>query len=204
MMRSINPSSPPLKYSPNSSLSASSATIVASDLALGLMHVIFQKRIYDPEFVREFTNGSYLVRADTGKFLHGKDIGMKKENAYIIWHEPTDSYKAMRRSNVKEACLSGSFKVNGIECKPALHMLEDLTLQYTPKETSEISGVQEDLIIKLAEKIASTKNVVFYTHMGFTRTYHGDISLRGLISVASITGHVTTSFSSGYMPAVLN
>ena len=175
-----------------------------SAFALGLMHVIFQKRIYDPEFVREFTNGSYLVRTDTGKFLRGKDIGMKKENAYIIWHEPTDSYKVMRRSNVKEACLSGSFKVNGIECKPALQMLEDLTLQYTPKKTSEITGVQVDLIIKLAEKIATTKKVVFYTHMGFTRTYHGDISLRGLITVASITGHVTTSFSSGYMPAVLN
>jgi len=40
--------------------------------------------------------------------------------------------------------------------------------------------------------------------MGFTRTYHGDISLRGLISVASITGHITTSFSSGYMPPILN
>ena len=40
--------------------------------------------------------------------------------------------------------------------------------------------------------------------MGFTRTYYGDISLRGLASVASITGHVSTSFSSGYLPAVLN
>ncbi|MBY8992073.1 MAG: molybdopterin-dependent oxidoreductase, partial [Candidatus Lokiarchaeota archaeon] len=46
--------------------------------------------------------------------------------------------------------------------------------------------------------------VVFLTHMGFTRTYHGDISLRGVISVAAITGNVTTTVSSGYMPAALN
>ena len=175
-----------------------------SAFALGLMHVIFRKMIYDPEFIREFTNGSYLVRTDTGKFLRGKDIGIKNENTYIIWHEPTDSYKSMQKSNVKEASLSGSFKVNGIECKPALQMLKDLALQYTPKKTSEITGVQADIIIKLAEKIATTEKVVFYTHMGFTRTYHGDISLRGLITVASITGHVTTSVSTGYMPAVLN
>jgi anaerobic selenocysteine-containing dehydrogenase len=40
--------------------------------------------------------------------------------------------------------------------------------------------------------------------MGFTRTYHGDISLRGVISVAAITGNITTSVTSGYMPATLN
>lgn len=175
-----------------------------SALALGLMHVIFEKKIFNPEFTREFTNGPYLIRTDTRKFLRGKDIGEKKGNAYIIWHEPTNSHKLLRRSNVKDACLSGTYKVNGIECKPALQLLMELASQYPPNKTSEITGVEEDLIIKLAEKIATTKKVIFYTHMGFTRTYHGDISLRGLITVASVTRHVTTSFSSGYMPTILN
>ena len=40
--------------------------------------------------------------------------------------------------------------------------------------------------------------------MGFTRTYHGDISLRSMISLASITGNVITSFTSGNIPATLN
>jgi molybdopterin-containing oxidoreductase family molybdopterin binding subunit len=40
--------------------------------------------------------------------------------------------------------------------------------------------------------------------MGFTRTYHGDISLRGVISVAAITGNVTTAVTGGYVPATLN
>ena len=40
--------------------------------------------------------------------------------------------------------------------------------------------------------------------MGFTRTYHGDISLRGLGTVAALTGNVTATFKGGHLPAVLN
>lgn len=173
-------------------------------LALGLMNVIFQKKIYNREFILEHTNGPYLVRIDSGKLLRGKDIGEKKENAFIIWHEASNSYKILRRSNAMQASLIGTYNVNGIECKPVFQLLMDLASKYPLEKTAEITGVDVDLIIKLAEKISTTRNVKFYTHMGFTRTYYGDISLRGLISVASITGHVTTSFSSGYLPAVLN
>ena len=37
-----------------------------SALALGLMNVIFQNELYNIEFIREHTNGPYLVREDSG------------------------------------------------------------------------------------------------------------------------------------------
>ena len=175
-----------------------------SALALGIMNVIFQNDLHDKEYILEHTNGSYLVRTDTGKMLRGKDVDEKKTDAYMIWHEPSNSYKPMSRSNVKEASLTGTFSINGIECKPVVQLLIELTSIYTPQRTAGITGVDEDLIFKLAKRIANSKKVVFLTHMGFTRTYHGDISLRGVISVAAITGNVTTAVSSGYMPAALN
>lgn len=173
-------------------------------LALGLIRVIFQKKIFNREFILEHTNGPYLVRLDTGKLLRGKDIGERRPEAYIIWHKTSRTHKILRRSSVKEASLTGSYNINGIDCKPVFQLLLDLASDYTPEKTEEITGIKRDLIIKLAEKIGTTKKVTFYTHMGFTRTYHGDISLRGLITVASITGHITTSFSSGSLPPVLN
>jgi hypothetical protein len=136
--------------------------------------------------------------------LRGKDVGEKKPDAYMIWHDPSNTHKALRRKNVMEATLTGTYVINGIECKPVFQLLMDLASEYTPEKTAEITGVKKNLIIRLAEKIGTTKNVKFFTYMGFTRTYHGDISMRGLISVASITGHITTSFSSGYMPPILN
>jgi len=175
-----------------------------SALALGIMNVIFQNELYDEKFILERTNGPYLVRIDTGKLLRGKDVEEKKPEAYMIWHGPSNSHKVLRRKNVKEASLTGTYSINGTECKPVLQLLMDLASKYTPEKTAEITGVDSQLIIKLAKRIATAKDVTFLTHMGFTRTYHGDISLRGLISVASITGNVHTSFSSGYMPAALN
>ena len=173
-------------------------------LALGLMHTIFKKELYNSNFIRFETNGSYLVRIDNGKFLRGKDIGEKKANAFIIWDETSNTPKVLRRSTLKTAYLTGQYEVFGIKCKTALQMLMDLAKEYPPNITAEITGVSSKLIIKLAEKIATSDKVTFFTWMGFTRTYHGDISLRGMISVATICGHVNTSFSSGYIPAVLN
>lgn len=175
-----------------------------SALALGIMNVIFQNKMHDGEFILEHTNGPYLVRTDNGKLLRGKDIELKKPNAYVLWDKPSNSAKVVRRKNVKEAMLTGTYVINNIECKPALQLLIELASEYTLEKTAEITGVKVELIEKLAKRIATAKDVTFLTHMGFTRTYHGDISLRGLISVASITGNVITSVSSGFVPATLN
>jgi molybdopterin-containing oxidoreductase family molybdopterin binding subunit len=175
-----------------------------SALALGLMHIIFKEGLYDENFIRIETNGAYLVRIDNGKMLRGADIGEKKANAYVIWDESSNTPKLLRRSTLKTASILGEYEINGIKCKTALQLLIDLSNNYPLNKTAEITGVSADLILKLAKKIGKSEKVTFFTWMGFTRTYHGDISLRGLVSVASITGNVTTSFSSGYIPAVLN
>ncbi len=175
-----------------------------SALALGIMNIIFKNNLHNKNYILEHTNGPYLVRTDDGKLLRGKDIGEKKVEAYILWDGASNSHKVVRRKNSGDICLTGTYKINGIEVKPVLQLLMDLASEYTPEKTAEITGVSPDLIIKLAKRIATAKDVTFLTHMGFTRTYHGDISLRGLISVAVITGNVTTSFSSGYLPATLN
>ncbi len=175
-----------------------------SALTLGIMNVIFQNELHDKEFILEHTNGAYLVRTDNGKMLRGKDFEAKKSDAYVIWNNINNTHEILSRKNFKDASLAGSYTINGIECKPALQMLADLAAEYKPEKTSEITGVDKDLIIKLAKRIATAESVRFVTHMGFTRTYHGDVSLRGVISVAAITGNVTTSVSSGHLPATLN
>ena len=175
-----------------------------SALALGLMNIIFNERLYDIDFIRNETNGAYLVREDNGKFLRGKDIEDRKKEAYCIWSEKHQSAKRVRRSTIKSASLMGIYNVNGYKCKPVFQLLMELTQNYTPQKTSKITGVSKEKIIQLAQAIGKYKDVIFFTYMGFTRTYHGDISLRSEVTVASLTGNVSTSFKSGYMPAILN
>jgi len=172
-------------------------------LALGLMHVIFEKGLQNDKFILRHTVGPYLVRDDNGQYLRGRDIGLPEEDEYIIWDQGTDAPEPRNAADIRPA-LTGAFTANGIACKPSLQLLRNLAREYNPEHTAEITGVEENLIIKLAAKIGNSTSVIFVTHMGFTRTYHGDISLRGLGSIAALTGNLTATFKGGHLPAVLN
>ena len=174
-----------------------------SALALGIMHVIFQKGLQDVEFIKRHTVGPYLVRTDTGEFLRTKDLGEPDTDDYVVWDRVSNTPKP-RGAAGAEPEITGVFKANGLECKPSLQLLMDLAETYPPDRVSEITGVPVQIIARLGERIGAADSVTFVTHMGFTRTYHGDISLRALGTVAAVTGNVDATFSGGHLPAVLN
>ena len=143
------------------------------------------------------------MRNDTGKYLRGKDLGLAAEQEYVVW-DTNSSGPVPRGAAGAAPALEGAYAVNGIACKTAFELLKELCATYTPQETSEITGVASDLIIGLAKRIGTARETTFVTHMGFTRTFHGDISLRALGTVATVTGNVMATFKGGYLPAVLN
>jgi anaerobic dimethyl sulfoxide reductase subunit A len=172
-------------------------------LALAMMNVIFQKNLQDDAFIQRHTVGPYLVKIDNGKFLRGKDIEAQEVDEYVVWDSDSNAFKPRNAADIKPV-LSGSFTVNGMACKPSFQLLMDLAQEYPPERAAEISGVSAEIISKLAERVGKAKTVTFVTNMGFTRTYHGDISFRAMGSLAAVTGNVTATFKGGHLPAVLN
>ncbi|MFH1075805.1 MAG: molybdopterin-dependent oxidoreductase, partial [Pseudomonadota bacterium] len=43
-------------------------------LALGMLHVMIEEKLYDEDFLRNWTTASFLVRQDTGRFLRHEDV----------------------------------------------------------------------------------------------------------------------------------
>ncbi|MCU0580595.1 MAG: molybdopterin-dependent oxidoreductase, partial [Desulfobacterota bacterium] len=172
-------------------------------LALSLMQVIFEKGLENREFICKYTVGPYLVRDDNGAFLRGADIGLAEGKDYVVWDESAQAARA-RKVPGGEAALCGRHTVNGISCRPSFELLRELAAQYPPARAAEITGLRAGDIVKLAGHIGSAASVTFVTHMGFTRTYHGDISLRALGTLAAVTGNVQATFRGGHLPAVLN
>jgi anaerobic selenocysteine-containing dehydrogenase len=167
-----------------------------SALALGLMHVIFKEDLHDVPFILRHSTGPYLVRNDTGKYLRGRDIGLEEEEEYVVWDTANDG-PALRHADGVLPAIEGACTVNGIACKTAFQLLKALCERYTPAKTAAVTGVDADLIVRLAERIGRAEETIFVTHMGFTRTYHGDISLRALGTVAAVTGNVMATFKGG-------
>jgi anaerobic selenocysteine-containing dehydrogenase len=174
-----------------------------SALALGLLHVIFERGLQDRDFIQRHTVGPYLVRTDTGKFVRGREIGAPDDNEYVVWDGVSNSPRT-RNAAQSIPDLTGAHAVEGVECKTSLQLLMELADAYPPERAAEIAGVSAKIIRKLGERIGRAKSVTFVTHMGFTRTYHGDISLRSLGTVAAVTGNVMATFKGGHLPAVLN
>ncbi len=172
-------------------------------LALGIMNVIFQKGLHDIEFIQRHTVGPYLVKTDTGQFLRGKDLGLPDSQEYVIWDSASNSPKLRNASGV-QSVITGTYSINGLSCKPSFQLLMNLAEDFSLKKTSEITGISAKTITKLAEKIGTVGTATFITHMGFTRTYHGDISMRALGTVATVTANIAATFRGGHRPAVLN
>ncbi|MCP4681774.1 MAG: molybdopterin-dependent oxidoreductase [Desulfobacterales bacterium] len=172
-------------------------------LALGLLHVIFKQNLQDTDFILRHTNGAYLIRTDTGKFLRGKDIGVQDSQDYVVWDSSLDSACLRSAAGVNQA-ITGTYMAGGCECKPAFQLLKELAEEYPPERASDITGVSADIIKRMGKRIGTAREVSFITHMGFTRTYYGDISLRALGTIAAVTGNLMATFSGGHTPPVLN
>ena len=173
-------------------------------LALGLMKVIIENEWHDKEVIVKHTVGPYLVRKDNGKFLRGSDIGTTDSAGdYVIWDTLSNSAKCSKTDDIAPA-INGQYTVNGLGCSPSFQLLGDLAADYTLEKTARITGLSAEKIGKLGERIGTAPATTFLTHMGFTRTYHGDISMRGLGTIAAITGNISTEFGSGHRPAILN
>ena len=172
-------------------------------LALGMLHVIFEKRLHDVDFINRHTVGPYLVKTDTGAFLRGEDLGLEDAQEYVIWDSASNT-PLVRNDPGGDPAITGTFTINGFVCKPSFQILMDLALEYPPERASEITGISAEIIRKLAEKIGTVKTATFITHMGLSRTFHGDISMRAMGTVATVTGNVNASPHGGYSRPVLN
>lgn len=172
-------------------------------LALGMMHVVFQKGLQDEDFIRRHTVGPFLVRTDNGAFLREKDVHPGGSSDYMVWDNFSSSARVASTSEVKPA-LTGSYRTNGIEVKPSFQLLIELAEAYPPEKAAEVTGIPAELIARLAQKMALARQVSIMIDMGFTRTYYGDLAMRAVGTLAAVTGNIRPTPASGHRPVVLN
>jgi len=126
-----------------------------TDLALFLAmhHVIIDERLYEADFVEQWTNAPFLVRDDNGLFLRDES------NRYLVWDlenqrvQPADPWFP---AGVRPA-LSGAHSVNGVLCRPAWQLFCDLVETCTPEWAQEITWVPADKIREVARLFATSK-----------------------------------------------
>ena len=121
-------------------------------LALGMIHVLLEEALYDAAFARDWTNGPFLVRADTHQLLTAQDLAPSgTPETFVVWdgrsggpaHYHTD--RGYAQEGVAPA-LSGTYTFtladgHVVECRPAFELLKELAAQYAPERSEELTWV---------------------------------------------------------------
>ena len=181
-------------------------------LALGLAHVMIDRGWYDEGFVRNWTNGPLLIRADNGRFLREQDLTRSgaAEN-YLAW-DKTDgrpvaydpSLGSYAADNSKLA-LFGSFDVETLQgsvtCRPAFQLTTELCGRYDPKEVERITGVEADQVIRTAQMLWDARPVAYMAWSGLEQQSNATQIARAIGLVYALTGNFDAKGGNVQFPA---
>ncbi|RIK08637.1 MAG: ethylbenzene dehydrogenase [Acidobacteria bacterium] len=169
-------------------------------LALAAVQVIIEEGIADYTFIREQTDLPLLVRKDNNMYLRQTDLeegvdGIRDDQMYH-WLDgaPVKADRGHLLLEGKEVELEGTFTVTlkdgrEVEVTPVFQMLKDhLNAEYTPELQEPITGVNPDVVRKLARTAAAKKTNIM---LGWNscKYFHGDLMERAMCLLLGVTGN---------------
>jgi len=138
-------------------------------LAMGLLNVIVNEKLYDRDFVEQWTNAPFLVRTDTGKLVRASDLvkGESSDN-FVVWDtaggKPVvwDSGKVAYRSAGVKPALDGAYEIGLLDgtkvpVKTVWTVFCEEVNHYPVERVSEITWVPQKDIIDTARFYATSK-----------------------------------------------
>jgi anaerobic selenocysteine-containing dehydrogenase len=162
------------------------------ELAMAMIHVLIEERLFDEEFTRRWTNGSLLVRCDNHQLLTEHDFKTSgSSNAYIVWDEHDNAPSAIRQNTA--AALFGSFTVHlsdrtAVECQTALQMLKDKAVGYGPEQSENITGVSPVDVRRAVRLFATEKPSSYCTWVGLEQDNDAMQTNRAVCCFYALTG----------------
>ena len=109
--------------------------------------------IFDAEYIRHKTNGSYLLGQD------GYILKDRQREQPLLWDETDNKAKTWDDPTLKKPALYGQYSVEGMSCQPAFHVLKEHLKQYTPEWASKISTIPESKIRWLTQELVNEAKI---------------------------------------------
>jgi anaerobic selenocysteine-containing dehydrogenase len=168
-------------------------------LALGIAHVMIERGWYDRDFIRDWTNGPLLVRADNGRFLTESDLSANgSAQRCVAWNDATrapvhyDATMGKYERNQAELALFGEFTIETLQgnvlCHPAFELTARLCRQYPPERVEQITGVDRQQIEEAARMLWESRPVAYYAWSGIEMQTNSTQIARAIAQLYALTG----------------
>jgi anaerobic selenocysteine-containing dehydrogenase len=164
-----------------------------------MIHVLFEEALYDERFVRDWTNGPFLVRADTQQLLTERDLTPAGHpETFLVWDGRsggTVRYRADRgyaQADVSPA-LAGTYAVTladgtTVPCRPALALLQELAAEYAPERSEAITWVPAADVRRAARMFATEQPSCYYAWVGLEEHTNATQTSRAVSCFYALTG----------------
>jgi anaerobic selenocysteine-containing dehydrogenase len=173
-------------------------------LALGMCQQILEDGAWDADFMATYTDAALLVRADTGVRLREADLvkGGSAER-FAAWDTATAGPVIVGTDRLGfpdgiRPALEGTWTVtlaNGstIGARPGFALVREELARWTPEVAAEVTGLDPELIVKVARAYAGVKPAAILMGGGSNHWYHGDLTGRAFALLATLTGNIGKS-----------
>ena len=169
-------------------------------LALALIDVVIKQKLYDESFVRQWTNGFFLTRVDSGRVLTEAELknGGSPER-FVAWDEIAGipvvydpSPGSFDRESVRPA-LTGEHRVlakdgGEILCRPVFSGLAKLAARYSPETSAAITWVPADQVRHAAHLLAAHRPVSMFMHNGVGQHTNATQTSRAIATLYALLG----------------
>jgi len=169
-------------------------------IALAIAGVMIDQGWFDAEFVRDWTNGPFLVRDEDGTMLRSETLARGDEAGFVSWDErrggPTtyDIGKHRYADTPGRLAISGEFVVatreGPIRCRPAFELFAARCRAMPPEEVSALSGVDPDAIRETARALWHHRPVAHHTWTGVEQQTNATQTDRAIAILHALTGSI--------------
>lgn len=123
-------------------------------LALAMLKVmIHELGIWDADFLKNRTNGCYLIKPD-GHYLRDP-----KSNKPLVLDASDKKVKTFDSESLKDPAIEGKYKIQDHEIRPAFQVLRDHLLTIDIDEMSRVCTVPVERIRRFTKEFAETASV---------------------------------------------
>jgi len=169
-------------------------------LALAMIDVAITEKLFDESFLRQWTNGTLLVRRDNSAVLTESDLSAGgSESHYVAWDEIADApllYDSTSGSYERQAtrlALGGERRVvthdgREIICEPAFARLASLAAQFTPEVSTQITWVPAAKVRQAVQVLAANRPVSMFMHNGVGQHTNATQTSRAIATFYALFG----------------
>lgn len=168
-------------------------------LALGLAHLMIQHGWYDIDFMRTWTNGPLLVRADSGRMLTAHDLTPDGDaRQYVAWDTANahpvkyDVATGCYDDNAAQLALEGEYRITTAQgevvCQPAFALYAALCRRYSPEVVEATCWIPRAQLEETARLIWHSRPVSYYAWSGHEQHANVTETARAMSLLYALTG----------------